>query len=84
MEVHGKFNSFAELGRAMKIKSKKKIEKSVKCPVCGGMMNKVAENTWICPFNKLTTEKLIKNGVETEVQVFGECGNVLIVNPYSG
>ena len=77
--VHGKFTSFKEMGAALGIKSKEKAEKPRKCKVCGGLMNKVAGNVWVCPFHKVTIEKL----GDTEVQVFSECGNRVITDPYA-
>lgn len=80
-------SSFAALGQAwndthakeqqVKI-PKPKANKPRKCPNCGSVMKQVAENVWICPFNKLADETLVEDGKEIKVQVFSECGNQII------
>lgn len=80
IKVHGVFNSFGDMGKALGFKQPKaKKEKPRKCNVCGGQMNKVADNVWACPFHKLMDEKLVTaDGTETDVQVFDRCGNFVI------
>lgn len=74
-QVHGTFNSFKELGTAMRIKSKEKNE-TRKCKKCGRALRNVpGTNVWMCDTVSLGTEKLSD---EREVQVFTECGNVVL------
>ena len=84
IKVHGVYNSFADMGRALGYKVKPKTEKPKKCGVCGGRMTKVAGNVWVCPFHKLEDKKILKDGKEVDVQVFSECLNRLITDPYGG
>lgn len=74
-------HSFEELAQVMGVKVRKIQKPAVrKCNSCGGAMKQVAENVWYCPFNKLSIEKLVKDDVETEVQVFEPCENYVIAN----
>lgn len=84
IKVHGVFNSFADMGKALGFKAKQEAEKPKKCGVCGGKMEKVAGNVWVCPFHKVEDKKVIKDGQEVDVQVFSMCGNQLIANPFGG
>lgn len=69
-QVHGKFNSFQEMGKAMGIKAQKsKAEKPEKCPRCGQQMHRVdGTNVWACG-NPYIIEAKLKG---EPVQVFGE------------
>lgn len=49
--VHGKFNSFAELGKALGIKVPQNVEKERKCSNCGNPLRKVGNtNVYICDY----------------------------------
>ena len=62
--VHGKFNSFVELGKALGIKVPQNVEKERKCSNCGNPLRKVGNtNVYICDYG-------------TPVQVFTKCGAV--------
>lgn len=74
-DVHGTFTSFKDLGAAMKIKDKVRIE-TCKCKKCGQPLRNVpGTNVWMCDFVNLEDAKLPD---ETEVQVFTKCGNVVL------
>lgn len=69
--VHGKFNSFAELGKALGIKVPQNVEKERKCSNCGNPLRKIGNtNVYICDYSILEDNEL--NG--TPVQVFTKCG----------
>lgn len=76
-EVHGRFNSFKEMGAALGAKMPKaKVEKARKCPNCGGELRKCGNtNVYVCDFHKLE-DATTKDGVA--VQVFSKCGNTVI------
>lgn len=75
--VHGKFNSFVELGQALGIKCTVETEKEHKCPNCGGVMERAGDsNVFVCPFNKLE-ERDLKG---KPVQVFSKCGKFVIAD----
>ena len=84
MRVTSVYKSFTDMGRAMGYHPKPVVEKPRKCGVCGGRMNKVAGNVWVCPFHKLEDKKIMKDGKEAEVQVFSKCMNQLITDAYGG
>lgn len=66
--VHGKFNSFAELGKVPQ-----NMEKERKCSNCGNPLRKIGNtNVYICDYSILEDNEL--NG--TPVQVFTKCGAV--------
>ena len=76
-QVHGTFNSFKTLGTAMGLKTPKAEEKELKCPDCGGVMERVVDsNVFICPFNKLEERELKGK----PVQVFSKCGKFIIAD----
>lgn len=76
-QVHGTFNSFAALGEAMKIKAPKIKEKEMKCPNCGGQMDRVTgSNVFVCPFSKLEERELKGK----PVQVFSKCGKFVLTD----
>lgn len=71
--VHGKFNSFAELGKALGIKVPQNVEKERKCSNRGNPLRKIGNtNVYICDYSILEDNEL--NG--TPVQVFTKCGAV--------
>lgn len=50
--VHGKFNSFVELGKALGIKVPQNVEKERKCSNCGNPLRKVGNtNVYICDYS---------------------------------
>ena len=70
--VHGKFTSFQELGKALRVKSHNTARKQAdrKCPVCGEDMTfHEGTNVWTCGNPYIRDDVL--NGID--VQVFGIC-----------
>lgn len=74
--IHGTFKSFAEMGKAMGVKAPQVKPKVLKCPNCGGPLNRVGEsNVWTCDFFRLSDDKLPDG---TAIQVFEKCNNLVI------
>lgn len=75
--VHGKFNSFAELGKALGIKVPQNVEKERKCSNCGNELRKVGNtNVYVCDYGTLEDTDL----KGTPVQVLTKCGTIEIDN----
>lgn len=74
--VHGKFNSFKEMGAALGVKHPKdKADKVKKCEECGANMHRVGgSNVWTCGTTYLVDKKL----GDKDVQVFGICRNTIL------
>lgn len=69
------FNSFKDLGVALRIKNKAKAN-NCKCKKCGqSLENITGTNVWMCKFASME-DKELKDG--TSVQVFSKCGNVVL------
>ena len=93
MKVRAVAHSLEDLCKAWNATHDKKVrpagkaraDRSRKCPACGGAMNKVAGNVWVCRTTILEDKKYKdKAGEEHEVQVFGPCGHRIIDNPFGG